>query len=250
MKARRVGGKIALRQKYQGTQGQIALIFTLMRFLILSMWLVLPAIMPAGADFTQSDPVKRWINHQCSVGSVTAVFVQERHLKALKHPIVNQGKLWFKAPGFFRWELGSPAESIAINRDGDLHLLRPLKKTGDRFSRDNTKKHSRSSAIHFLDIGFPESHKAFTEKFTVTSMTLKEGDYIFAAKVNDLRTNLALRKVVFQVDAETLITRSITLRFRDSSSVNTEFSGIRENIKLRDSIFDIDLTGYTITDNE
>ncbi len=205
--------------------------------------------MPASDEITQSSPVKKWLNHQCSVASVTADFTQQRKLKALKRPIVNEGQLWFKSPRLFRWEVGRPAKSIAISREGDLHLLRPAKKTVERIFQTGSKKRNRSSEMLFFELGFPESHDAFAEKFTVTDVTIQDGSFFFTVNAKDIRTNLALRKIVFQVDSEGLFTQNITLRFRDSSSIVTTFSNVREDVAVKDSVFKIDLTGYTIKED-
>ena len=52
----------------------------------MSMWLAaLPFTHPAD-DVTQYALVKGWMKHQCSVSSVTATFIQEGCIMALKRP--------------------------------------------------------------------------------------------------------------------------------------------------------------------
>ncbi len=221
-----------------------------MRFFILSICLTFPALISASDDLTHSASVKKWINHQCSVRSVTAKFKQERRIKALKKPIINEGQLWFKSPDLFRWELGRPVESLAINRNGELLLLRPLKKIGERHELTKSKNRNRPPGLLFFDIGFTASHEEFSEKFTVTDAAIKDGSYFFTLNANDFKTKLALRKIVFQVDSKSFFTQNITLRFRDSSSVSTTFAEVKENVKVNTAVFNVDLTGYTITGND
>ena len=72
-------------------------------------------------DFT---PVKRWIARQDDFRAVTADFTQTRSLRALRSPLASPGRLWFKAPNSFRWELGKPAKTIVL-RKGDCDLRHP-----------------------------------------------------------------------------------------------------------------------------
>lgn len=219
-----------------------------MRCSILSIWLLAVAAVNASDNVINLEPVRQWIEHQSSVQCVTANFVQERRLKALKLPIVNPGKLWFKSPGFFRWQLGEPAESIALQRDDKLLLLRPLKKAGEHYNLEQGNSRKLVPGAVFFSAGFPRSYKGFTENFTVTGVQKEAGSFFFTVKVNDRKAMLALRKIVFQVNATTFYTEGISLRFRDSSSVSTRFSSIRENTKLGNSIFTVDLRDYTMSE--
>lgn len=219
-----------------------------MRLSMVPICLFAYSFVSAGDNVIDLKPVKQWIEHQSEVKSVAAKFVQERQLKALKRPIINSGKLWFKFPGLFRWELGVPAKSVVLQRDGKLLLLRPLKKTGQTYSGGQGNKRIRRPGIDFFEAGFPRNYKDFTANFTVIGVKLEGGSFFFTAKVNDRRSMLALRKIVFQVNAASFYTEGVVLRFRDSSSVMTRFSEIRENTELGNSIFTIDLSDYTLAE--
>jgi len=239
-----------IRANYSGTHLQNAHIFSLMRLFFLSISLLFSPSAPADDEVKQPSPVSKWIEHQSSVSSVEASFVQERHLKALKRPVINNGKLWFKSPGLFRWQIGTPLESIAINRSGELLLLRPQKKTGEFVPKTSIETRGSNSGMLFFDLGFPRNYEEFTKKFTVTGVLLENDSYFITVKVNDIRTSLALRKIVFQVNSSNFSTQAIVMRFRDSSSVTTRFSEVRENIKLEGSLFEFDLTGYKMKASE
>ena len=49
-----------------------------------------------------------------NIKSISADFIQEKHLKILAKPIVSQGRLYFKAPGSIRWEYFSPAKTLTL----------------------------------------------------------------------------------------------------------------------------------------
>ena len=190
--------------------------------------------------------VKQWIAHRGGISSVSASFVQERHLKALKRPIINSGKLWFKSPRLFRWQIGEPAESVAISKNGEILLLRPGKKTGERHSGNHSHNSRQSPGMLFFEIGFPRDYKEFNKRFTVTGLSRLGDSYFISLKFNDRRSNIAIRKVVFQVDSKTYLTQSMEMRFRDASSIKTKFSDVEENAVVKDSVFEFDLNGYRL----
>lgn len=221
-----------------------------MRLLILLIYLSSRACCFAveQGDTDQLEVVKKWIAHRSSVTSVSASFVQERHLKALKRPIINTGQLWFKAPRLFRWEVGSPAESIAISKNGTFLMVSPMKNSAERHSDKGLKNSSRSPVSMFFEAGFSNDYNEFIRRFTVTEITRRDGKFLISLKVNDRRTSLALRKIVFEMNSKTYVTESMEIRFRDTSSIKTKFSDVRENEDLSNDLFEYDLTGFHIKD--
>ena len=217
-----------------------------MRLLILMMCLPARFDCHASVNAGELETVKQWIAHRGSISSVSASFVQERHLKALKRPIINSGKLWFKSPRLFRWQIGEPAESVAISKNGEILLLRPRKKTGERYSDNHSHNSRQSPGMLFFEIGFPRDYKEFIKRFTVTGLSHLGDSYFVSLKFNDRRSNMAIRKVVFEIDSKTYLTQSMEMRFRDASSIKTSFSSVLENAHVKDSVFEFDLNGYRL----
>ena len=201
----------------------------------------------ATADEPDLEPVKRWLSHQADVKSVRADFQQERQLRTLKRPIITPGKLWFRAPGSFRWELGVPPRTIALQRpDQDMLVLQPLQGRALRYSKEKLAEPGGARGVGFLSAGFPRSFDSFTEQFTVTEVTLAGGEYQFEARLNDTRASLVLRKIIFYVAADTFQTKGFYLRFRDSSSIATRFENVKEGATVEDSVFEEALEDYEI----
>jgi hypothetical protein len=96
-----------------------------MRLSILFIWLLAGSAASAGDNTIDHESLRQWIEHQSSAKCGAANFVEEGRLKALKRSIVNSGKLWFKDPGFCRWQPGDPVPIIAPRRAGKLLLLVP-----------------------------------------------------------------------------------------------------------------------------
>jgi outer membrane lipoprotein-sorting protein len=62
------------------------------------------------------------------VKSISASFVQEKHLVILKKPLISKGLLYFKKPDALRWEYQSPIASILMSYRGKT--ARFLKRDG------------------------------------------------------------------------------------------------------------------------
>jgi outer membrane lipoprotein-sorting protein len=52
------------------------------------------------------------------ISSVSATFVQEKHMKVLVKPLISKGVLFFRAPDSLRWEYRYPIKSILIAYNG------------------------------------------------------------------------------------------------------------------------------------
>jgi outer membrane lipoprotein-sorting protein len=53
------------------------------------------------------------------ISSLSAEFVQEKHMKILARPLVSSGVFYFQAPASLRWEYRSPLRNIILmNKDG------------------------------------------------------------------------------------------------------------------------------------
>ncbi len=55
-----------------------------------------------------------------NIKSVSAEFVQEKHMKILAKPLKSYGKFYFSAPDSLRWEYTSPIKSILMMHKGKI----------------------------------------------------------------------------------------------------------------------------------
>jgi outer membrane lipoprotein-sorting protein len=53
------------------------------------------------------------------VDSISADFVQEKHLPILARPLISEGRLFYRRPDALRWEYTSPVKSVLLMHDGD-----------------------------------------------------------------------------------------------------------------------------------
>jgi len=54
-----------------------------------------------------------------TISSVTAKFVQEKHMKVLVRPLISEGLFFYQAPDSLRWEYQRPIKSILITHAGN-----------------------------------------------------------------------------------------------------------------------------------
>ena len=70
-----------------------------------------------------------------NIKSIKAQFIQEKHMKILKRPLISKGVFLFQNPGSLRWEYISPIKSILLIHNG------------------NTKRYSNKNGVITKDSG-------------------------------------------------------------------------------------------------
>lgn len=197
------------------------------------------------ADSLDLTPVRQWVEHQSKVRSVQADFIQERQLRSLKKPLRHPGRFYFQSPGSFRWELGKPVQTLVLQKpDADLLVLRPTKKEGLRYDREQMAEHGGARAVAMLDAGFPRTWEGFEANFSISQVEQADGFYRFTGRLNDRRASVAVRKVQFTVAKDSWQLQSFYLRFRDGSSITTTFTNVKPDAAVDAAKFKVDLTGY------
>ena len=67
----------------------------------------------AGADLSRQF-LDAWLAQQAQAKTWSADVVQIRKLKSLVRPLESRGRVWFRQPNRFRWQLGEPPRTIAV----------------------------------------------------------------------------------------------------------------------------------------
>lgn len=53
------------------------------------------------------------------IRTISADFVQQKHMKILSRPLVSEGRFYFAAPDSIRWEYNKPLKSIVLSSGGN-----------------------------------------------------------------------------------------------------------------------------------
>ncbi len=204
--------------------------------------LVLTLMANAGAVGAADSPdadamLTSWLNAQTNIHAWSADFVQTRTLKALTQPLTESGHVWFQAPNRFRWELGSPAKTIAVRDAADLTVIYPKLKRAERYSLDSEGAGPMKDTLALLDAGFPSSRAEVESRFNILSQTTKDGihELTLQPKAEGARRIMPQIKIAF--DTGTFALHSTELQFADGSTMANVFSNGVLNPRLDETTF-------------
>lgn len=200
---------------------------------------------PLRAAEVEAAPVRDWIARARSLKSVTAEFRQERHLRAVTRPLVTSGRVWYRADGALRWQLGEPPKLIALRpgSGADVTVIEPEAKTVRSFSADEAGV--KGGALALLDAGFPESYEAFAKRFRLDAVDRDDtGAWRVTTQLRDKALSVAVQRMVFVVEDLSWQLRGLEVWLRDGSRIISQFSHLTENGPVPDSLFQVATDGY------
>lgn len=181
--------------------------------------------------------LNRWLAAQRDLTSWSSEFVQTRYLKALTQPLSAPGHLWFGAPNRFRWELGSPVQSVALRRDQDLWILSPQLKRAERYSLGELQKGPIKDALALLDTGFPRDGAEFHRGFLLVRLSTTNANYAFHLQPRSTAVKRLLPELTIEVTTNTFSLTATELVFADGSRLRNDFSHSLNNPVLPADLF-------------
>lgn len=209
----------------------------------------LSALAARAAEPLDFAPVKRWITRQEDFRAVTANFVQTRSLRALKSPLASEGRLWFKAPSSFRWEIGTPAKTIVLRKGEALFLIQPAKKRAERSAADaKPDKPSPMQAMGMMSFPFARDFADFQKQFETLSITTEGVRCHLEVLPRDPQARKFLSALKLDFNTTNGHLMGFEMATRDGSSLRNEFSNVEVNPKIPASVFEFDFTGYEVVD--
>lgn len=202
-------------------------------------------VLPSVVSADDSAVVQKWLAKQTTITSLTADVTQERRLREGRRPIVTEGSFAYAAPGSFRWQMGDPAVTLAVQRaEAELIVANVKRKRATVYPLEVLKQEEAAMGFSFIEAGFPKTLGEFEKNFTVKEVETKDRVHHVTVTMNDRRTSIGLRKMVFYIAEGSYDLLGFYLRFRDSSSITMRFTGVKENPGVPESMFKLDLAGY------
>ncbi len=190
-----------------------------------------------------------WLTRQTNIATWSAEFVQTRHLKALTRPLVTPGRVWFRAPNRFRWELGVPARSVAVRTDAELLILSPRLRRAERYPLSAFASGPMGDALALLDTGFPRDAAEFTNRFAVLGLTETNAAYAFRLQPRAKSVQKLLPELTVSVTTNGFRLSATELVFRDGSRLRNDFGAAIENGEVAPERFAPDIgDGWKITE--
>ncbi len=163
----------------------------------------------------------------------------------LRNPLkTTSGNLWYKKPNKFRWELGSPAKTIAVHSGSELTVCNV---DGKEATVTNTSSEEKVAEVAaYFDLVFPQSWAEFRGNFEIESVKV-QADGSFESKLKPVNPEKlrGLKGLTIQVGADKQL-QGFELVLGDGAKVRTQFTKFVKNVYLPTSQFQVALDGYAV----
>jgi outer membrane lipoprotein-sorting protein len=223
---------------------------SLVAALLLCMTLAL--VLRAAAGAAPADPgrlVDRWCAAQTNIQTWTADLVQTRSLKVLTQPLVSSGKVWVAMPDRFRWELGEPAQTIALRLPDQLMLIYPRLKRAEKYPLNGAQTGPWKDALALLDASFPKSRAQLESAFKVLSVTETNSTVQLTLEPKSAAARKFMTEIQITFRTNDYAPAATELIFSDGSSMRNDFTNSVLNAPLDAGLFDPKLdTNFTISE--
>lgn len=194
-------------------------------------------------------PLKVLIAAQRDVRSLSANFTQTRALRTLRSPLKCPGRLWFQAPDWFRWELGEPPKTIILGTPSGVTIIQPDKKRAQKNPPATPGRPGGAEALGMIRFPGGGSFEEFQRLVQVLAIRTVGPTCHLEMLPRDASAR-GLSAIKLDFDMRTGHWISLEIVTREGSSILNEFSNVEINPKLDKRIFDFDLTGYKMTDEQ
>lgn len=194
------------------------------RFFILALLTV-----ACGWAFAQTPQEKeafaRIVSSTTGMKTMTADFVETKHLQMLEEDAVQSGRLWYKAPSSMRWEYGKDFYGVLSQRGA--YMVRGGKRDGA------------------LTRGFSQTGKMVTGLISNLSDNLKEYKVTYVKEGKDLKVTAVptsprmkgmVDSVVMKFDTATCLIKSFKIRNSAGYTLIT-FSNVKKDVEIDSQLF-------------
>jgi len=178
-----------------------------------------------------------WLAAQTDIHTWSADFTQTRVLKSLTQPLTATGHVWFAAPNRFRWELGNPAQTIAVRGPEEMLVIYPRLKHVERYPLTGDAAGQWRDVMKLLEAGFPRSQTEMESQYNILAQHVTEDvcELTLQPKSATARKMMPQIKIGFSTKDSSL--RSTELQFADGSTMRNDFKNPELNPKLDESLF-------------
>jgi outer membrane lipoprotein-sorting protein len=208
------------------------------RRLIFLLPFVALASSPIPANAATTNPlVAAWLSGQTNLHTWSADCIQTRTFKSLAQPLTSTGHVWFAEPNRFRWELGRPAQTIAVRASKEMLVIYPRLKRVERYSIGGEQAGPWRDALALLEAGFPRSQTQLESTFRIVSQSItnQTDEVTLQPKSASARRMMPQIKIAF--DTKDFSLRATELQFADGSIMRNDFFNAVMNPNLEEALF-------------
>ena len=184
---------------------------------------IISALQNVRADET-SRVLDAWFAAQKNVHTWSADFVQTRALKTLTRPLIASGHISFAAPNDFRWELGQPAQTIALRHGDEMFVIYPRLKRAENYPMGAGTPTEWRDTMSLLQAGFPRDRKEFNAQFQILSLVETNGVWQLALQPKSVFARRMMPELNIGLATNNFSLASTELVFVDGSRMRNEFT--------------------------
>lgn len=189
-----------------------------------------------------------WLEHQATLETWSADVVQTRELAALSRPLEARGKVWFRQPNRFRWQLGDPPRTIAVRERDELVVVYPQLEQAERYALGGGMDPAWRQALALLEVGFPRDAEGFYAQYRPVSVETEDDRWSVTVEPVAKQALRLIERVRFEVARADFTLLATELHFPGGSVMRNEFSNHRANPELDDALFEAPVEpGYTVS---
>jgi len=187
----------------------------------------------------ETNPVlDAWFAAQANVHTWSADFVQTRTLKTLTQPLVAKGHIVFAAPNNFRWELGQPAQTIALRHGDEMFVIYPRLKRAEHYPMGVGTPTEWRDTMSLLQAGFPRDRKEFESQFQILSLTETNGVWLLSLQPKSVFARRMMPELDIGLATNNFSLASTELVFVDGSTMRNDFTNAVLNPPLDEKLFE------------
>jgi outer membrane lipoprotein-sorting protein len=195
-----------------------------------------------------AEDLDRWLSQQANVTTWSAEVTQTRRLKSLAEPLVTPGRVWFQAPNLFRWELGAPAQTVAVRERERLVLLYPRLRRAEVYPLDGESEGPWRSSLTLLEAGFPQRRGQLEEQFDILGIESEGTTTVVRLRPKSAKARRWVAGLRVTLRSDDLSLRATELEFADGSQLRNEFHGVAINPSVPVDLLEARIPDdYTVT---
>ena len=180
-----------------------------------------------------------WFSVKTNSHTFTAKVIQTRLLQVLSQPLVSTGKVWVAIPDRFRWEIGQPAQTIALRQPDSLSIIYPRLKRIERYPLNDHQPGPWRDVLALLDASFPRSRKDLEAQFRVLSVTQTNTDWQVALQPKSTLARRLMPEIDISVRTNDFSLTATEMKFADGSRMRNDFTDTVTNSVLPGGCFDL-----------
>jgi outer membrane lipoprotein-sorting protein len=181
--------------------------------------------------------LQKFLAAQTNLQTWSADLTQTRQLKTLAQPLVSTGHVWFAAPNKFRWEIGSPAQTIAVRGTDEMLVLYPRLKRVEKYPLSGERMGQWKDTLALLEAGFPRSQSELEKQFKIVSVRPTNDVHVVVLQPKSSSARRMMPQIALSFAASDFQLRATELQFGDGSTMRNDFRNAALNPKLEAALF-------------